>query len=180
MNGATTQATNVANNDEATHAAGETRWLDERATRAWRTLQFMNMRLEGELARRLAADSDLSYPDYMVLVALTGHAEGRLRLYELAEQLGWEKSRLSHQVARMATRGLVAKEQCENDRRGAYVVVTEPGHRAIAAAAPGHVDAVRNLFVDRLSPAQLDTIGDAAEVVLAGLAVAGDEGPRDE
>ena len=69
----------------------------------------MQMRLEGELARQLAADSGLSYPDYLVLVALTDRPDGRMRLFELAGVLGWEKSRLSHHVARMATRGLVKK-----------------------------------------------------------------------
>lgn len=144
-------------------------WLDEREERAWRALQFMQMRLEGELARQLAAGSGLSYPDYVVLVALTDRADGRMRLFELAEVLGWEKSRLSHHVGRMANRGLVTKEKCGSDRRGAYVVITTRGRREIATAAPGHVDAVRRLFVDRLTSAQLDAIGDAAEIVLAAL-----------
>ena len=147
----------------------EVRWLTEREERAWRSLQFMQMRLEGALAHQLAADSGLSYPDYVVLVALTGRPEGRLRLFELAAALGWEKSRLSHHVGRMATRSLVTKERCDSDRRGAYVVVTPTGRREIEAAAPGHVAAVRQLFVDRLSPAQLDAIGDVAELVLAAL-----------
>ena len=94
----------------------EVRWLNEREERAWRSLQFMQMRLEGELARQLAAESGLSYPDYLVLVALTDRLEGRMRLFELAEILGWEKSRLSHHVARMTTRGLVKKERCDWDR----------------------------------------------------------------
>ena len=147
----------------------DSRWLDERELRAWRSLQFMQMRLEGELARQLAADSGLSYPDYLVLVALTDRPDGRMRVFELAADLGWERSRLSHQVTRMADRGLVAKEKCDADRRGAYVVVTRQGRSVIEAAAPGHVDAVRRLFIDRLTPAQLDAIGAAAAVVLAAL-----------
>lgn len=142
-------------------------WLDEREERAWRALQFMQMRLEGALARQLAADSGLSYPDYLVLIALTDSADGRLRLFALAEVLGWEKSRLSHHIARMASRDLVRKERCDTDRRGAFVAVTATGRREIAAAAPGHVAAVRRLFVDRLSAAQLDVIAEAAEAVLA-------------
>ncbi len=149
-------------------------WLSEREERAWRSLQFMQMRLEGELARQLAADSGLSYPDYVVLVALTDRPDGRMRLFELADVVGWEKSRLSHHIARMATRGLVTKEKCDADRRGAYVVITERGRQQIAAAAPGHVATVRRLFVDRLTPAQLDTIGAAADIVLAALDEADD------
>ena len=146
----------------------EHHWLDEREERAWRALQFMQMRLEGELARQLAAGSGLSYPDYLVLIALTDSDDGRLRLFELAEVLGWEKSRLSHHIGRMAGRGLVRKERCETDRRGAFVAVTPQGRREIAAAAPGHVATVRRLFVDRLSPAQLDAVAEAAETVLDG------------
>lgn len=145
------------------------RWLDEQEERAWRSLQLMQMRLEGALARQLAADSSLSYPDYVVLVALTDRSDGRMRLFELAGELGWEKSRLSHHVRRMVDRGLVEKERCDADRRGAYVVVTRRGRTEIGAAAPGHVAAVRRLFVDRLTPAQLDAIGDVAETVLAAL-----------
>ena len=147
----------------------DVRWLTDREERAWRSLQVMHMRLDGALARQLAADSGLSYPDYVVLVVLTDRPDGRMRLFELAAALGWEKSRLSHQVARMADRGLVKKEKCDSDRRGAYVVVTSRGRRAIEAAAPGHVATVRRLFVDRLTPSQLDAIADAAELVLAAL-----------
>lgn len=150
-------------------AMTKVRWLTEREERAWRALQFMQMRLESELARQLAADSSLSYPDYLVLVALTDRPEGRMRLFELAEILGWEKSRASHHVGRMVDRGLVKKQKCDSDRRGFYVAVTARGRREIEAAAPGHVATVHRLFVDRLSPEQLDALGDAAEVVLAAL-----------
>ena len=145
------------------------RWLTEREERAWRALQFMQMRLEAELARQLGADSGLSYPDYLVLVALTDQPDGRLRLFELADELGWEKSRASHHVARMVDRGLVSKERCAQDRRGFFVVVTAQGRRAIEGAAPEHVAAVRRLVIDRLSPDQLDAVGAAAQTILDGL-----------
>lgn len=145
------------------------RWLDEREERAWRALQFMQMRLEGELARQLAAESGLSYSDYVVLVALTDAVDGTRRVFELARDLGWEKSRLSHHLTRMEGRGLVKKKPCVTDRRGAYVVVTKRGRKEIESAAPGHVSAVRRLFVDRLTPSQLVAVGDAAEAVLAAL-----------
>lgn len=145
------------------------RWLDERELRAWRSLQFMQMRLEGELARRLSADSGLSYPEYLVLVALTERADARMRLFELAAALGWEKSRVSHLVARMTVRDLVAKEACDADRRGSFVAVTPHGRREIESAAPGHAAAVRRLFLDLLTPAQLDAVGDVAEAVLRAL-----------
>jgi DNA-binding MarR family transcriptional regulator len=144
-------------------------WLNEAEERAWRALQFMQMRLEAELARQLAAESGLSYPDYVVLVTLTDHPDGRLRLFELGATLGWEKSRLSHHVTRMVDRGLVRKEPCDDDRRGSFVVITPRGRSEIEAAAPSHVRSVRELFVDRLSAEELAVIAGAAEKVLAHL-----------
>jgi DNA-binding MarR family transcriptional regulator len=66
----------------------------------------------------------------------------------------------------MAARGLVDKEPCDEDRRGAFVVITPHGRATIEAAAPGHVRAVRELFIDRLTPAQLDELARIATVVL--------------
>ena len=138
----------------------------------------MQLRLEGELTRQLAADSNLSYPDYVVLVALTDHDDDRMRLFELGAALGWEKSRLSHHVTRMTKRGLVTKEKCDVDRRGAFVVATNRGRSEIEAAAPGHVATVRRLFIDRLTTQQIDAVGEAAEAVLAALDEAADASQR--
>jgi DNA-binding MarR family transcriptional regulator len=149
---------------------GEVHWLDGREQRAWRALQFMSMRLNARLARELSAESDLSGADYGVLVALTDQPDGRMRAFELARHLGWEPSRVSHHTTRMAKRGLVTKKRdCPTDRRGAFVVLTPKGRQAIEAAAPSHVRSVRRLFVDRLTPQQLDAIGEAAEAILAVL-----------
>ena len=148
----------------------EVRWLDEREERAWRSLQLMQMRLNAQLARDLAAHSELSYQDYMVLVALTAQPEGRMRLFELGHQLGWEKSRLSHQVSRMADRGLVEKLKCPSDLRGAVVGVSARGRAEIGAAAPGHLEAVRRLFIDLLAAEQLEAIAEVCERVLAAVA----------
>ncbi|HEX6423165.1 MAG TPA: MarR family winged helix-turn-helix transcriptional regulator [Acidimicrobiales bacterium] len=162
---------------------GGTRWLDEREARAWRGLQHMHAQLNARLARQLADDSDLSYPDYAVLVALTDQPEGRLRPFELGAVLGWEKSRLSHHVSRMVARGLVVRERCPNDNRGSFVVVTRRGRSAIVRAAPGHVEAVRRYVIDRLTPEQLDVLAEIAATVLDalladdGAAPGGDAGP---
>jgi len=147
----------------------DVKWLEPGEERAWRLLQMMQMRLNAELSRDLGSHSQLSYQDYVVLVALTDRPEGGMRVFELGRHLGWEKSRTSHQVARMVTRGLVDKRACGADRRGQVVVVTGRGRQAIAAAAPSHLAAVRRLFVDRLTPAQLGELAVVAEVVLAAV-----------
>jgi DNA-binding MarR family transcriptional regulator len=144
--------------------------LDKGEERAWRSFQRLQARLSAQLARDLSAHSELSYQDYVVLVALTDCPGGSMRVFQLARQLGWEKSRASHQVTRMAERGLVKKHKSGADGRGAVVVVSARGRDEIVAAAPSHVGAVRRLFVDRLTRAQLEQVEAIAVTVLRAIA----------
>ena len=145
-------------------------WLDEDELRAWRNLQVMQNQLSAALGRELIERNGLSYVDYLVLAALTDRPDGRMRAFELGRELGWEKSRLSHHISRMAERGLVEKQKCSADRRGAHVAITSSGRKAIEAAAPGHVASVRRRFMDRLTKQQISVLGEISGTVLAGLA----------
>jgi DNA-binding MarR family transcriptional regulator len=135
-----------------------TRWLSGSEERAWRAFLQLQGQLSAELNRQLQTDSGLSLADYDVLVQLTDRADGRLRPYELQALLHWEQSRLSHHLSRMQRRGLLTREECAEDGRGAYVVLTPAGRAAIEAAAPGHVAAVRHLVLDGLTAGQLATL----------------------
>lgn len=130
-------------------------WLDDEQARAWRAHLGVQARLTLRLHRDLQARCGLSLADYDVLVQLTDADPPRLRVFELGEALQWDKSRTSKQVARMAGRGLVAREECGEDRRGAFVVLTKAGRAAIEAAAPAHVALVRDLVFDALTPEQV-------------------------
>jgi DNA-binding MarR family transcriptional regulator len=146
-------------------------WLDAGQQRAWRAWLDAHAHLSARLNRELQAGSGLSLSDYDVLVHLTDVADGRLRSFELAEGLQWEKSRVSRQVARMAERGLVAKEAAPEDGRGAYVTLTRAGRRAIEDAAPAHVALVRRLLFDGLTAAQVRTLESIAGSVVRRLDV---------
>jgi DNA-binding MarR family transcriptional regulator len=147
----------------------QTRWLDPAEERAWRGYRRMFLLLNAQLARDLATDAGLSEADYDVLSTLS-EAEGRReRISTLAARMLWSQSRLSHHIARMEGRGLVARDDCESDGRGSVVVLTDKGMQALAAAAPGHVAAVRGYLIDRLSPDQIAVLGDIAELVVTGL-----------
>ncbi len=145
------------------------RWLTPEEQHAWRSFVRLQEKLGGRLARLLQTESHLSAADFAVLVNLTDVPEGRRRHQDLARALEWEKSRMSHHVARMAGRGLVVREECAEDGRGAFVVITERGRAAIEAAAPLHVEAVRALFLDHVTPAELRTLGQISERVVAKL-----------
>jgi DNA-binding MarR family transcriptional regulator len=79
--------------------------------------------------------------------------------------LKWEQSRLSHHLSRMQRRGLISREECGADGRGAVIALTSAGRQAIEAAAPGHARTVRSLFFEALTPEQvadLERISDQA------------------
>jgi DNA-binding MarR family transcriptional regulator len=102
-------------------------------------------------------------------VHLTDSPDGRVRVTDLARLLLWERSRVSHHVTRMERRGLVTREECAEDGRGAFVAVTPAGRAAIEHAAPGHVRAVRRLVFDTLTPAEVDDLATVIDKVLTRL-----------
>jgi len=150
----------------APDAAGAN-WLDPTEQVAWRGLLDIHAQLTAVLGRELLHESGLSIQDYAVLVSLSESPSERMRVLELARKLAWEKSRLSHHIARMVDRGLVRRERCRTDQRGAFVVLTAHGRRTIEAAAPGHVAAVRRWFVDLLTCDEIATLAVIAGKVAA-------------
>lgn len=125
----------------------------------WRDFVETGDRLRGRLSSRLQAESDLSSGDYAVLLALSEASGRSIRSSELAAHIDWERSRLSHHLGRMEARGLVTREKCETDNRGAEVALTEHGARLFRRASASHLRAVRELFVDALTAEQLDAVG---------------------
>ncbi|XGP74518.1 MarR family winged helix-turn-helix transcriptional regulator [Actinokineospora auranticolor] len=108
--------------------------------------------------RQLSRDSGLSIADYALLVPLSEAGDGLVRSRDLGAAVGWERSRLSHQISRMEKRGLVRRENCPDDARGCMVRLTDEGRAAITAAAPAHVDTVRHFFFDSLTDTEIDTL----------------------
>ena len=144
-------------------------WLTEDEQRAWRGLLQMTAQLNARMNRQLQNDYGLSLADYDVLVVLSEAPAGRLRVFEITDALAWEQSRVSHHLARMQRRGLIAREECAADARGAFVVLTETGRAAIERAAPAHVETVRELVFDGLSPDQLAALTAVTSRVLERL-----------
>ncbi len=142
-------------------------WLTDEQQRIWRDYLAMTSRLHTAMHRQLQGDCELSLSDYDVLVALS--ERGPLRINELGAAIGWEQSRLSHQLRRMRGRGLVEREDDDDDRRGATVTITPAGHSALETAAPGHVDLVRAVVFDGLSAPQQRALGAAIDTVLRRL-----------
>ena len=141
------------------------RWLDEREQAAWRAYLDMNAKLNARLNREMQEQCGISIADFSVLVQLSEHVDSRMRVLELARALGWEKSRLSHQLTRMQQRHLISRSNCSEDRRGAWVELTPQGRETIEAAAPRHVESVRRYLFDELDDEQVRALEQIARTV---------------
>src|ERR1700730_2642851 len=139
---------------------GQPRWLSHDEQQAWRATINLSQLLMRQLDRDLNAHG-LNGHDYEILVELSEAPDQRLRMTELADATSQSRSRLSHQISRMEKRGLVRRDDCEGDKRGTFAVLTAAGMDTIRRVAPDHVETVRRLFIDRLSPRQLEGIRDA-------------------
>lgn len=142
-----------------------TRWLDEEQQRAWRAFLDAVQVLQRGVDAQLQDEAGMPHGYYELLVRLSEAPGRRLRMSALADAAGSSRSRLSHAVAQLEQRGWVRREACLHDRRGQVAVLTEAGLAALAAAAPGHVAAVRRLLVDRLTPDQLRQLRSICQAV---------------
>jgi DNA-binding MarR family transcriptional regulator len=116
----------------------------------WDTFYSMRRRLDRVLEVRLHEGSGVSAPEFEILAGLGRSADRRLRVRDIAEQIGWEKSRVSHQVTRMEKRGLVRRSDCDSDARGTWVELTPDGRRVMLESSRGHTEAIKRYFVDVL------------------------------
>jgi DNA-binding MarR family transcriptional regulator len=142
-------------------------WLSDDEQRVWRDYLTMTNLLQVEMNRQLQRDCGLSLADYDVLVAVD--EQPGCRISALGERLGWEQSRLSHQLRRMSDRGLVERTGARDDRRAATVTLTRHGRDALTTAAPGHAALVRDMVFANLRRADLKAVGRWAEAVLDAL-----------
>ncbi|MFI5932047.1 MarR family winged helix-turn-helix transcriptional regulator [Actinoplanes sp. NPDC051494] len=145
--------------------------------RVWREFIESTEALRAVVAARLLSDTGLSMGDYAVLLALDEAPGGRIRSSELAAAISWERSRLSHHLARMERRGLIRREPAATDSRGAEILLEPAGESAFRAATVPHLRAVRELFVDALTPEQLTRTGDIAAALRRAAAVSPGERP---
>jgi len=115
---------------------------------------------------QLQRDSGISAPDYEIVLTLSDARQRRRRAGELAQILGWEKSRVSHQVSRMEKRGLVEKVECDDDARGVWVTLTTAGRRVALGAMRAHTAAIREYFFDVLSDDDIESLRSMSSRVL--------------
>ena len=121
----------------------------------WRDYIETSEQIRSRLGSRMQSDSNLSLGDYQVLLVLSEAVAHRLRSSDLAEKIGWERSRLSHHLGRMEARGLIRREPCVDDSRGSFVVLSDEGRAAFRSGSIHHLRSVQDLFFEALTREQL-------------------------
>lgn len=147
-----------------------TQWLTKKQQADWRAWLSASQLLNDRLDRDLQADRRLTLADYEILVRLSESDDHRMRMSDLADATLSSRSRLSHQVDRMVKTGLVERQPCDDDRRGAFAALTKHGWQALVDAAPDHVRSVREHLVDQLTAAEFAALGSACRKVAEHLA----------
>ena len=140
------------------------RRMTSRELRIWRALLDTTADLRRILGAQLQ-ESNLSPADYAVLLALSEAAGRRVRSTQLAATMEWERSRLSHHLGRMERRGLIRRDECPTDNRGALVSLTADGADVFRRASSPHLRAIKQHFADALTPAQFDALAEILDAI---------------
>jgi DNA-binding MarR family transcriptional regulator len=150
-----------------------TRWLSDEELSSWMPLIGVVLRLGAALDSQLQRDSELTHFDYLCLAMLSEHKDHTTTMSELAGRTNSSLSRLSHVISKLEGRGLVSRCRSEISRRVTMVRMTEEGYAVLVAAAPGHVETVRSLVFDGLSPDDVEALGRIMRHVLRRIEVSG-------
>lgn len=132
--------------------------LTGREQEAWRTFLSANVQLMERLDQELQQRSNINLTDYEILSVLSATSGRRLRMSDLAREVLVSRSRLTYRVDRLAEVNFVTREECEDDRRGLWAILTEQGAQALEDASPPHNNDVRNWFFDLMSEEELVTM----------------------
>lgn len=147
-------------------------WDSERR-RLWDEFSSTWTRLADRLDDQLQQHHDLALIDYQILSALVTAPDRRLRMSELAAHVLVSRSRLTYRIDRLVGVGFVAREECEDDRRGMWAIIDEPGEAAYRHAQLAHEAAIDSLFFDQISDDERTTLSEMLGRVAQKLAAPG-------
>lgn len=125
---------------------------------AWRKFLSANVQLMERLDQELQHRSNLNLTDFEILSVLSEAEDRRLRMSDLARQVLVSRSRLTYRVDRLAEVSFVTREECEDDRRGLWAILSDVGLEALEAARAGHERDIDNWFFDQMSEEELPVL----------------------
>ena len=147
----------------------ETRWLSDDEQRSWVRFAAVLELLPAALDLQLTRDEHLTHFDYFTLAMLSETPDRTLRTSALAARTNATLPRLSRVLTRLEEAGFVARTPCPEDRRATNVTLTDAGWDKVVQSAPGHVEHVRSLVLDALTPTQIVQLGEISAALLTKL-----------
>lgn len=153
-------------------AQGDRQLLTESQMRAWRAFLGASTLVSARLNHELDEAAAISMYEYEILVRLFESDAGRVRMSQLADQVSYSRSRLTHTVGRLERAGYVLRSSCPNDRRGVYAHLTQAGYEFLAQTAPIHLDGVRRHLINRFTPSELATLTELLEKITTDIDLA--------
>jgi len=130
--------------------------LSPRELRVWYAFRVVGEEVLARVGRDIAKATGISGSEFAVLSRLAAIGKGEMQQLHLARSLGWDKSRLSHQLTRMQDRALI--ERRRDQGQAVKIVLTKTGRGRLETARPIHAEAVRRHLLSRLTVEQVDTL----------------------
>lgn len=136
--------------------------------RAWRAFLYAHAAVMRELEAQLVAERGMTLAEYDALVQMAGAPGARLRMSDLAARVLLSRSGVTRLVDRLERQGLVRRETCGSDARGAFAALTPAGVQRLREAMPVHLRGIDQVFSDVID----DEDALAVEGVMAAVAAA--------
>lgn len=108
------------------------------------------------ISRALYSKTGISGGQFGILSILEEARDNSMRQQQIADAMRWDRTRLSHQLTRMQSRGWITRSK--SDSGATLVALTEAGRQELLNAAPVLGVIVRRRFFDRLTVTQLDAL----------------------
>jgi DNA-binding MarR family transcriptional regulator len=134
-------------------------------SKAWRAFHKIGTSLLPHLSRQITHHSGITGAEYVVLVTLSELTASSINLNRLSEGLGWETSRISHQISRMEDGGLVKKSKNADDSRKFDVSITAKGRKIAESAIPLQSKEINHCFSEVLTQNQMKTLIEISEAI---------------
>ena len=124
----------------------------------WRAFLEAHARVSRRLDEELRAEHDLSLAEYDTLLTIAWAPDRRIRMRTLADTILLSKSGVTRLIDRLVADGLVERDACLSDARGAEAVLTDAGLDRLRAAARTHLRGIEEHFLDALGAGDADVI----------------------
>jgi MarR family 2-MHQ and catechol resistance regulon transcriptional repressor len=157
MGAVTMPDTGAEGRDEAQDAGGTCGVLgqiDDDRIQMMGLLIRTHRRLTDSLGRELEETVGIPLVFFDVLIHVGAAPEGRLTMSRLSTDVALTTGGVTRLVDRMVDAGLVARENCPNDRRSIHVVLTPEGHAVLGRAVAAHIDGIERHLMEPLSDAE--------------------------